>query len=109
MKYMDGVVKDEYGKPIRVGYPEEFKRLIAKIDGENIKPFTVKEEIEADYFTNIMKGDKCLKNKDYKDAKEYYETALKSKPEEAYPKEKIEKIDLILNSIDELHKTQFED
>ncbi len=109
MKYMDGVVKDEYGEPIRVGYPEEFRRLIAKEDGEDIKVFKVQEEIEADYFTNIMKGDECLKNKDYKGAKEFYETALTSKPEETYPKEKIEKINLILNSIEELHKVQFEE
>ncbi len=109
MKYMDGVVKDEYGKPIRVGYPEEFKRLIAKIDGEKIKPFKVQEEIEANYFTSIMKADECLRNKDYANAKKYYETAIESKPGESYPKERIEKINLILNSIEELHKSQFED
>jgi dipeptidase len=107
MKYMDGVVKNEYGKPIRVGYPEEFRKLIAEIDGKNIQQFTVREEVETDYFTNIMKGNECLKNKDYADAKEFYENALKLKPDETYPTEKIEKINFILNSIEELHKRQF--
>jgi dipeptidase len=107
MKYMDGVVKDEYGKPIRVGYPEEFKELIAKVDGDRIKVKKLQPEIDMEYKSNIDKGEKCLKNWDYKEARTYFEEALKLKPAESYAKQKIEKIDEILASIEQLHNTKF--
>ena len=36
-KYIDGVVKDEFNKPINVGYPEDFKRNLVENEGNKIK------------------------------------------------------------------------
>ena len=107
MKYMDGVVKDEYSKPKRVGYPPEFLKLMAKEGGDAIKVKKLQPEIDASYTNNINKGDECLQKKDYEKAATYYLSALDLKPEEKEPAQKIEKIKLIQNSIEELHSTQF--
>lgn len=36
-KYLDGNVKDEFGKPTHPGYPEHWLRVIAKETGDNLK------------------------------------------------------------------------
>jgi predicted negative regulator of RcsB-dependent stress response len=59
------------------------------------------------YNENIKKGDELLKEKKYSEAKVFFEKALTIKPSENYPKEKIDKINSILSSIDELHKNTF--
>ncbi len=107
MKYMDGVVKDEFGKPKRVGYPKEFLNLMAKEGGDAIKVKEIQTNIDNSYLENIKKGNKYLSEKDYQKAMNHFSSALKMKPSEDEPSEKIEKIKLILSSIDELHKTQF--
>jgi hypothetical protein len=61
----------------------------------------------AAYNENIKKADKLLNDKKYSDAKLHYEKALSFKPLEEYPKTKIEKINSILNTIEELHKNTF--
>jgi dipeptidase len=35
VKYMDGIMKDEYFKPVNIGYPEDFKAAIVEADGKN--------------------------------------------------------------------------
>jgi dipeptidase len=80
MKYMDGVVKDEYAKPIRVGYPSEFLELIAQEDGGEIKKIKIQPEIDAAYFDNMKKGNECLEKKDYENALTYFTDALELKP-----------------------------
>ena len=107
MKYMDGVVKDEYGKPIRVGYPQEFNDLIAEEGGDAIKVKKLQPEIDASYSENIKKGNEFLFEKDYQNAMDHFTSALKLKPNEEEPAKKIEKIKSILSSIEELHKSQF--
>ena len=107
MKYMDGVVKDEYSKPKRVGYPPEFLKQIVDEGGNAIKVKKLKPEIDASYTDNINQGDECLKKKDYEKAISHYSTALDLKPSEKEPAQKIEKIKLIQNSIEDLHNTQF--
>ena len=107
MKYMDGVVKDEYSKPKRVGYPPEFLKLMADEGGDAIKVKKLKPEIDASYTDNINKGDKYLQKREYEKAVTYYSSALDLKPDEKEPAQKIEKIKLIQNSIEELHNTQF--
>ncbi|MEN8192777.1 MAG: C69 family dipeptidase [Bacteroidota bacterium] len=107
MKYMDGVVKDEFSKPKRVGYPPEFLKLIADEGGDAIKVKKLKPEIDASYTDNINKGNECLQKKDYEKAVTYYSSALDLKPDEKEPAQKIKKIKLIQISIDELHNTQF--
>ena len=107
MKYMDGVVKDEYGHPIRVGYPQEFLNLIAQEAGESKKIKTIETDIEAKYKENINNGHKYLSQKEYQKALDYFTSALDLKPSEKEPIKTIEKINSILSSIEELHKTQF--
>ena len=68
MKYMDGVVKDEYAKPKRVGYPQEFLNLIAEEGGDAIKIKKLQPEIDASYSENIKKGNEYLKQKEYQKA-----------------------------------------
>jgi hypothetical protein len=59
------------------------------------------------YNENIKKADELLGEKKYSEAKSFYEKALVVKPNESYPKEKIDKINSILSSIEELHKNTF--
>ena len=107
MKYMDGVVKDENGNPIRVGYPDEFKELIAQEDGDNMKMKMIEPEINASFNDHIFNGNSALENREYEKAIEHFSAALKLKPEEKLPAQKIEKIKSVLSSIDEIHNLQF--
>jgi hypothetical protein len=107
MKYMDGVVKDEYANPKRVGYPEEFQRLIAQEGGDAIKIKILQPDIDASYTDNMKKGDEYLESKDYQKALTHFNNALELKPSETEPIKKIEKINLVINSLDELHKSHF--
>jgi dipeptidase len=107
MKYMDGVVKDEYGKPKRVGFPDEFKSLIAQEGGDKIKMKVIQTEIDASYADNINKGKRSLEQKDYKNAIDHFNAALELKPQEEEPVKKIEKIEAIMSSIEELHNSHF--
>jgi tetratricopeptide (TPR) repeat protein len=107
MKYMDGVVKDEYANPKRVGYPEEFQRLIAQEGGDAIKVKKLQPDIDASYTDNMKKGDEYLESKDYQKALTHFNNALELKPSETEPIRKIEKINIVINSLDELHKSHF--
>jgi len=107
MKYMDGVVKDEYGKPKRVGYPQEFLNLIAEEGGEAIKYKTIQPVIDEKFKDFIKLGKSNLEDKDYKSALKNYELALELKPKNNEVKEKIEKVNSVIKTIEELHSTQF--
>ncbi|MBA4311103.1 MAG: dipeptidase [Chlorobiaceae bacterium] len=107
VKYMDGVVKDEYFKPVNVGYPDLFKKYIVQESGEALK---VKKLPGADILTyeeQIQTGNKQLNDKKYTEAKDAYKKALDAKPGEVYPKTQIEKIDKILSEMESLHKSIF--
>lgn len=107
MKYMDGVIKDEYAKPKRVGYPEYFLEQMVKEGGSGIKMKKLQSNIEVSYKDNITKGNNCLDKKDYKNALKYYSSAKKLKSNDTEATQKIQKIKLIQKSIEELHKVQF--
>lgn len=107
LKYMDGVVKTEFFKPKNVGYPDEFKKMIVEESGDALKVKEIFTDQTAAYNESIKKADELLKEKKYADAKSLYERALTYKPSEEYPKTKIEKINSILSSIEELHKNTF--
>ncbi|MFT6166558.1 MAG: tetratricopeptide (TPR) repeat protein [Vicingaceae bacterium] len=49
-------------------------------------------KLDQDYLAAVEKGDNALKSKSYNDAKIAYETAVKLKPSETYPKDKIKEI-----------------
>ncbi|KAB2846954.1 MAG: dipeptidase [Melioribacteraceae bacterium] len=107
MKYMDGVVKNEFAKPKRVGYPQSFLDKIVEEKGDQIKMRKVQPEIEMEFSNKIKSGNECLDNKDYSGAKKHFEEALNIKPENSELKAKLEKVNEVLNSIDELHKNNF--
>jgi len=104
---MDGVAKTEFFRPKNIGYPDEFKELIVSESGDKLKMKEIFTDHTAAYNESIKKADELLNEKKYADAKSLYEKALTYKPSEEYPKNKIEKINSILSSIEELHKNTF--
>ncbi|MBU2494238.1 MAG: C69 family dipeptidase [Bacteroidetes bacterium] len=109
MKYMDGVVKNEFAKPKRIGYDADFLKKIVEEKGDKIKMRKVQPEIDFEFSTKIKLGNECLEKKDYQGAKKYFEEAFNIKPENADLKLKLEKINVMMNSIDELHNNNFID
>lgn len=107
LKYMDGVAKTEFFKPKNIGYPDEFKKMIIEESGDALKVKQIFTDHTAAYNESIKKADELLQEKKYADAKSFFEKALTYKPLEEYPKSKIEKINSILSSIEELHKNTF--
>ncbi|HOJ18233.1 MAG TPA: C69 family dipeptidase [Ignavibacteriaceae bacterium] len=100
MKYNDGVVKDEYGNPINVGYPEEFKKRMVDEAGDKIKMKQVQPEIDQSYTDAVRTGDEMYKAKKFEDALKSYRNAANIKPGETYPKLRIEKIENLLKVIE---------
>jgi dipeptidase len=107
LKYMDGVVKDEYFKPINVGYPDSFKKYIVDESGDALMVKKLPGADEKSFTNYVDEADKLLKERKYSEAKELYKKAVELKPNENYPKTQIEKIDKLLNGIDELFKKTF--
>ncbi len=104
---MDGLSKTEFFKPKNIGYSDEVKKMIVDESGESLKMKTIITDQTYAYNESIKKADELLAEKKYSEAKSFYEKALVVKPNENYPKEKIDKINSILSSIEELHKNTF--
>jgi hypothetical protein len=104
---MDGLSKTEFFKPKNIGYSDEVKKMIVEESGDDLKMKTILTDQTYTYNENIKKADELLNDKKYAEAKSFYEKALTIKPNENYPKEKLEKINSILSSIEELHKKKF--
>jgi dipeptidase len=107
LKYMDGLSKTEFFKPKNIGYSDEVKKMIVEESGNDLKMKTIITDQSFAYNENIKKADELLNEKKYSEAKTFFEKALTIKPDEKYPKEKLEKINSILSSIEELHKQTF--
>lgn len=107
LKYMDGVVKNEFYNAKNIGYPEEFKKLIVEESGTALRTKEIKSDESVTYNQHINTAEKFLVEKKYSEAKSHYENALKIRPLEELPKAKIEKINKILSSIEELHNNTF--
>lgn len=107
LKHIDGVVKTEFFQPKNIGYPDHFKKRIVEEEGDKLKYKEIVVDQETAYKQNINKADELLNGKKYAEAKSFYEKALAIKPDEVYPKTKIEQINSILSSIEELHKATF--
>jgi dipeptidase len=106
-KFMDGVVKDEYAKPINVGYPDEFKKRMVDESGDLLKIKRLPGEDQRTYSNNIKEADELLKEKKFTEAKALYEKASKTMPDEIYPKNQLEKLDKMINEIESLYKKSF--
>ena len=68
---------------------------------ETIDRLREKMAVMEQYNSEILKADKHLRLKEYEQAKEKYEAALKILPEESYPVEKIAEIDSIISGLNE--------
>ena len=71
------------------------KARIKEIDGI-LAEIAAKNKLEQDYQNLIKAGDAKLAKKDYENAKVQYTDALKLKPEQTYPKNKLSEIDKAL-------------
>lgn len=107
LKYMDGVVKNEYFQPVNVGYPTEFKRTLVEAEGDQIRMKKLPTEIEEAFNDNLQKGENFLKEKNYAKAKQSLQKAFELKPEKTELKDTIEKIEVIMMQIDEIHGKEF--
>ncbi len=107
MKYIDGVVKDEFGKVKRVGYPEEtLKQIVAEM-GDDIKVIDIEPDPEKKYSEIVEKADELVEVKDYSSAVKKYKEALILNPGSEYPLEQIDKLSKLISDLDRLHQSYF--
>lgn len=107
LKYVDGVVKNEYGRPVNVGYPEEFRRTLVESEGDKIRMRKLPSEIEAELKDNLARAETSLKDKNYAQAKTHLQKVLAINPDDENIKSKLEKVKLIIKEIEKLHDNQF--
>lgn len=106
-KYVDGVVKNEFGKVINVGYPEEFRRKMVELEGDKIKMKKLPSEIEAEANSLLAKADENLKEKNYQQAKTNLTKVLELRPNDENTKLKLERVEQIMKEIDKIHQDKF--
>ncbi|MBN2135844.1 MAG: C69 family dipeptidase [Acidobacteria bacterium] len=106
LKFMDGNYRNEDGRVTHPGYPEEWYKRIAAVDGEKLLVKPLKSEIERGYKEAVKHGDESLLKKDFSTAKKQYENALKLKKDAEYPKAQLKKIENILAEIDKMVKAK---
>lgn len=82
-------------------YPQQQIDAINEIKAQKQKELANKEEFEKQYKELIASGDKALAAKDYEGALKKYEEAIKMKPTETYPANKIAEIKAILDKLNE--------
>lgn len=104
LKYMDGVKKNEFFKPVNIGYPDDFKKLIVNEAGEKIKMKKLPGENEREFALLVEKGNKDLSSKKYDEAKVSFVKASKLNPNDESVKSKLEKIEKIQSELEKIHK-----
>lgn len=107
LKNIDGISKTEFFQPKNIGYPDHFKKRIVDESGDKLKMKKIVVDRELAYTEFVNKADKLLAERKYVEAKSSYLSALELKPEETYPKQKIEQIESILSAIDQIHNSTF--
>lgn len=106
-KYIDGVVKNEFSKPVNVGYPDDFKRALVESEGDKIRMRKLPEEIEAEVRDNFAKADESLNKKNYLLAQNHLKKVLELRPDNEIAKSKLERVNSILAEIEKLHQDKF--
>jgi len=104
-KYMDGTVKDEFGKIKSPGYSPEFRAEIVKESGDKLKLLKLPGEIDNEVFELAQKAKTQVEQKDYVGAKKSYEAILKLKPEHAEALAKKGQLEEMLKQMEVLHNT----
>ena len=87
--------KSAFEEALAIKEDEYPKGKIAEIDAKIKKlaeEAAANEKLEADYQASISKGDQLAGDKKYDEAIAAYTNATELKPEEAYPKQKIEEV-----------------
>ncbi|MDQ7818760.1 MAG: C69 family dipeptidase [Melioribacteraceae bacterium] len=106
-KYIDGVVKNEFNRPVNVGYPEDFRRSLVESEGDKIRMRKLPEEIEAEVKDNFAKADESLNKKNYLLAQNHLQKVLELRPDNESAKLKLERVNSILAEIEKLHQDKF--
>ncbi len=93
------LAKTDYTKASGLKPAEQYpKTKIAEIDGIQAA-ITKQKALDEEYAALILQADKSLADKSYEPSKGQYQSALKLKPAEQYPKEKIAEIDKALGEM----------
>jgi len=89
--------KAEYQKAMEL-LPEKTYALnmISKIDDNMDQALAKKQKLEEDYQKAIADGDELFKAEKYQSAYSKYAKALELKPNEVYPKQQLQEIDILL-------------
>jgi tetratricopeptide (TPR) repeat protein len=91
--------KTEYQNASNIKPAEQYpKQKIAEI-GKILADIASQKSLDEQYSSLIADADKLLGEKSYDQSKVKYQSALKIKPDEKYPKDKIAEIDLVLAGI----------
>jgi dipeptidase len=106
-KYIDGVVKNEFNRPVNVGYPDDFRRALVESEGDRIRMRKLPEELEAEVKDNFAKAEVSLKEKNYQQAKNYLKKVLELRPGDEIAKSKLERVNFIIAEIEKLHQDKF--
>lgn len=104
MKYMDGVAKNEFGKVKNIGYPEAFLDKMIAENGEYLKMRKFEYEDNNTFASLISKAEQAFSEKNFSNARDFYQKALIIKPEDDSIKAKLSKIEKLLADIEELYK-----
>ncbi len=104
---IDGIKKNEFNKPINIGYPNDFKKLIVQESGEKLKMRKLSVEIEEEFKSQVKKAKKLLVERKYSEAKKAFQLAHELKPSESQLKDQITSIEEMILKIEQLHQERF--
>ena len=88
--------KNEYQNALKIKPAESYpKEKIAEIN-QTLAVLANEKAIRDQYAAWVVKGDNFFQSKQYAQSRASFDQALKLKPEEQYPKDKVAEIDLLL-------------
>lgn len=107
MKYNDGILKDEFGRPKNPGYPEAFRKQMAAEAGDALKMRELPIPMADRFREAMLKGDRELEAGNYAEAKKAYEAAQKINPNVDSVANKIETLDNLIKELDQVKSKYF--
>lgn len=107
MKYNDGILKDEFGRPKNPGYPEAFRKQMAAEAGDALKMRELPIPMADRFREAMLKGDRELEAGNYAEAKKAYEAAQKINPNVDSVANKIETLNNLINELDQVKSKYF--
>jgi len=107
LKYMDGIKKNEFYKPVNIGFTDDFKAKIVTESGEKLAMRKLPGENEVSFEDHMNLAKDLIAKKDYAAAKKELEAALKLKPGNQTAADELNKVNQVLSAIDEIHQKSF--